>query len=107
MTKRSGLIVILIAILVVIGAGAFYVYHGDTARLPEAASIGSSPQIPAPNHSLIPTVDVPPAKGWANGATPKAAQGFTVTAFATGLEHPRWLYVLPNGDVSGNGQSEH
>ena len=99
MPKRTGLIILFLVILIVVGAGAFYVYHGDTARLPETASIGPSPQIPAPNHSLVPTVDVPPAKGWPNGATPKAAQGFTVTAFATGLEHPRWLYVLPNGDV--------
>ena len=42
---------------------------------------------------------VAPAKGWPEGAKPVAPQGFTVTAFARDLDHPRWLYVLPNGDV--------
>jgi glucose/arabinose dehydrogenase len=44
-------------------------------------------------------VKVAPAKGWPDGVTPKAAQGTRVAAFATGLQHPRWVYVLPNGDV--------
>src|SRR5688500_4676597 len=60
---------------------------------------GPSPNLPAPDESLIPTVDIAPAKGWPQGATPTAASGLEVTAFATQLEHPRWLYVLPNGDV--------
>jgi glucose/arabinose dehydrogenase len=48
---------------------------------------------------MIPTVNIAPAKGWPEGRTPKAAPGFAVAAFAANLEHPRWLYVLPNGDV--------
>jgi glucose/arabinose dehydrogenase len=48
---------------------------------------------------LFPTVDIAPAKGWPAGAKPVAASGLEVAAFATGLDHPRWLYVLPNGDV--------
>ena len=55
--------------------------------------------MPAPNKTLIPTVQIAPAKGWPAGAKPAAATGLAVTAFATGLDHPRWLYVLPNGDV--------
>jgi hypothetical protein len=55
--------------------------------------------LPAPDRSLIPTVQVAPAKGWATGEHPLAAPGLAVSAFATGLSHPRWLYVLPNGDV--------
>lgn len=72
---------------------------GETAKLPESAGVGASPTIPEPNRTLIPTVKVAPAKGWAEGATPKPADGLAVEAFASGLDHPRWLHVLPNGDV--------
>jgi glucose/arabinose dehydrogenase len=72
---------------------------GETARLPETAGIGPSPQLPPPNKTLIPTVHIAPAKGWPAGAAPTPAAGTSVSAFASGLDHPRWLYVLPNGDV--------
>jgi glucose/arabinose dehydrogenase len=71
----------------------------ESARLPVEAGMGTSPTLPTPNKTLIPTVHVATAKGWAEGATPTAAAGRKVNAFATGLDHPRWLYVLPNGDV--------
>jgi glucose/arabinose dehydrogenase len=71
----------------------------ESARLPVQAGMGSSPQLPPPKQTLIPTVRIAPAKGWPSGVTPTAASGYTVNAFATGLDHPRWLYVLPNGDV--------
>jgi glucose/arabinose dehydrogenase len=71
----------------------------DKATLPPLASTGPAPALPAPSHSLFPTVDIAPAKGWPQGVTPAAAPGLAVRAFATGLVHPRWLYVLPNGDV--------
>jgi glucose/arabinose dehydrogenase len=71
----------------------------DTSRIPESAQTGPNPELPAPQSSLIPTVKIAPAKGWPQGATPKAAPGFAVAAFAAGLDHPRWVYVLPNGDV--------
>jgi glucose/arabinose dehydrogenase len=70
-----------------------------TARLPVSAGTGSNPTLPPPKTSLIPTVHVISAKGWPENATPTAAEGTSVAAFAKGLEHPRWLYVLPNGDV--------
>jgi len=63
------------------------------------SSIGSSPRLPAPDKHLLPTVQVAVARGWTAGAHPQPAPGLAVTAFATGLSHPRWLYVLPNGDV--------
>ena len=72
---------------------------GDKAALPEQASQGANPTLPAPDESLIPTVAVAKATGWPAGAQPKPAEGFAVKAFATGLEHPRWMTVLPNGDV--------
>jgi glucose/arabinose dehydrogenase len=72
---------------------------GDEAKLPEQAGTGPNPNLPAPTQSWFPTVNVAPAKGWPAGETPKPASGFSVAAFATGLEHPRWLYKLPNGDI--------
>src|SRR5512140_2325184 len=72
---------------------------GDVATLPENAGVGPQPVLPPPHPALIPTVLIAPAKGWPAGETPVAAAGLAVSAYATGLDHPRWLYVLPNGDV--------
>lgn len=72
---------------------------GDVARLPEKAGIGPHPTLPPPSPSLLPTVNVAPAKGWHPGTSPIAASDLAVSVYANGLDHPRWLYVLPNGDV--------
>lgn len=72
---------------------------GDFARLPISAGTGSKPTLPPPQQSLFPTVHIAPAKGWPVGTTPQSPPGTRVDAFAGGLDHPRWLYVLPNGDV--------
>jgi glucose/arabinose dehydrogenase len=71
----------------------------ESARLPPSASIGPHPVLPEPNETLIPTVNIAPAVGWPAQGKPVAAAGLHVNAFATGLDHPRWIYVLPNGDV--------
>ncbi len=60
---------------------------------------GENPQLPAPKPESIPTVKVLPVVGWAAGAAPVAPEGFTVTRFADGMRHPRWVYPLPNGDI--------
>ncbi len=70
-----------------------------SSTLPVAASTGPDPTLPAPNQSLIPTVDIAPAEGWAAGTAPTPAPGLAVNRFADGLDHPRWMLVLPNGDV--------
>jgi glucose/arabinose dehydrogenase len=72
---------------------------GEVATLSGDAGVGPRPALPAPRSTLIPTVHIAPAKGWSAGAAPVAAAGLAVNAYATGLDHPRWLYVLPNGDV--------
>ena len=72
---------------------------GDTAKLVDTAGMGANPTLPKPLSNLIPTVHIAPAKGWPAGVMPTPMAGLTVTALATGLEHPRWLYTLPNGDV--------
>ncbi|HLZ74910.1 sorbosone dehydrogenase family protein [Phenylobacterium sp.] len=60
---------------------------------------GANPQLPAPHQYLIPPMQVPPAAGWRRGETPAVSPGLRISAFATGFEHPRMVYVLPNGDV--------
>jgi glucose/arabinose dehydrogenase len=80
---------------------------GDTAAQPDAAAApagypvgtGPNPVLPDPDPSTLPVVEIAPAIGWAEGAMPVPADGFTVTAFARGLDHPRQVLVLPNGDV--------
>ena len=72
---------------------------GDTAKLPVERGIGSQLTLPDPNPSLLTTIYIAPAVGWTGGRTPVAAAGFEVKALADGFDHPRWLLVLPNGDV--------
>lgn len=72
---------------------------GDRAELPLAAGVGPDPTLPEPRQSLLPTIVLAPAVGRAETEKPVPAEGLRVTAFARGLDHPRWLYVLPNGDV--------
>jgi glucose/arabinose dehydrogenase len=71
----------------------------EAEPMPERAGYGPNPQLPKPQESLIPTINIAPAVGWKNNAMPVAAAGFRVQPFASGLDHPRWIYVLPNGDV--------
>ena len=80
-------------------ATAALVACGETSKLPDNTVVGPNPQLPAPGGSLIPTVKVAPVKGWPAGTMPTAAAGTQVQPFATGLDHPRWLHTLPNGDV--------
>ena len=69
----------------------------DTATAEQ--SYGSAPTLPAPEKSWLPTINIATATGWPDGGKPKAASGMAVNAFATGLDHPRTVHVLPNGDV--------
>lgn len=72
---------------------------GDTANLDVAEGMGPDPALPEPTESLFPTVNIAEVDGWAEGETPIAAPGLTVSEYAGGLDHPRWLYRLPNGDM--------
>src|SRR5690606_23909545 len=71
----------------------------NTATLAVEDGIGPDPRLPPPDESLLPIVDIAPAVGWDGDAQPAAAAGLAGNAFARDLDHPRWLYVLPNGDV--------
>jgi glucose/arabinose dehydrogenase len=72
---------------------------GESAKLTVQSGMGPHPQLPAPNKTLFPTMHTAKAVGWPAGSKPDAAAGLAVVAYASGLDHPRWLYTLPNGDV--------
>ena len=72
---------------------------GESARLTVHQGMGPNPQLPPPHKTLIPTTHTAKAIGWSNNEHPTAAPGLTVHTFARDLDHPRWLYTLPNGDV--------
>ncbi len=87
--------------LLVIGALASIALAGcgESSLLPPDADKGTQPTLSEPRKTLIPTVHIAPASGWTDGSLPQAAPGLFVTAFGTGLQHPRWVLGLPNGDV--------
>ena len=90
---------VLAKVVALVGAGAvkWRSLQGDSG----SPAVGDSPQIPAGRpQGSIPTLKMPTARGWAPGEVPQAAPGLRVNAFASGLKHPRWILVLPNGDVT-------
>ncbi|WP_430913491.1 PQQ-dependent sugar dehydrogenase [Methylobacterium sp. sgz302541] len=99
---RTGSKIGLAALAVVLLGGAGFVrfvMYPESASLDAAEGTGPSPTLPKPNPTLMPTVNIARVARWEKGAKPVAASGLRVAAFADGLEHPRWLHALPNGDV--------
>ena len=92
-TARTALAATGTAALLALGACA------EPARFTVAEGSGNNPALPTPSRALIPTVNIAPARGWPSDAMPTPARGLRVQAFARDLDHPRWLLVLPNGDV--------
>jgi glucose/arabinose dehydrogenase len=90
---KSKLLLLAVGLLGLAGCG------GGRAEIPAEDTVGPNPVLPAPATSLVPTVNVAKAIGWPTNGKPRAAEGLAVGAFACNLDHPRWLYVLPNGDV--------
>jgi glucose/arabinose dehydrogenase len=88
----------LIVIIIVAGAGVWYLSQ-EEATVPIEQTYGPDPVLAEPNPTLIPTINVAKAEPWPAGVLPKVAEGMVVNEFAGGLDHPRWLHVLPNGDV--------
>lgn len=97
--KRRSKIMLAVATLLLAGGASFYAVSQESATLPLAAGFGPNPTLPPPVMNLVPTVNIAKTAPWKKGQMPTALPGFKVTAFATGLDHPRWLHVLPNGDV--------
>lgn len=96
---RKHILIILAIVLVLAGAVIWWAVQPDVATLPIAKVEGERPTISAPRDQTIPTIAVADAVGWKDGARPVAAPGLKVVPFANGLDHPRWLYRLPNGDI--------
>ncbi len=93
-------ILIVLGLIVLVGiAGFAYLAWPDTAKLDVNQVAGKTPDIAAPRIQMLPTIGVAKAVGWPKGAMPTPAAGLGVQPFATGLDHPRWMYRLPNGDV--------
>jgi len=94
-----------LALMIASGAATTDTTAGDYAQ-----GFGPNPTLPAPHKSMMPTVNIAPARPWAQGQKPIPAAGFDVTAFAAGLDHPRWVATLPNGDVlvaESNAPAQH
>ena len=96
---KKHLIALTLLTLVILGGLFFYFARGDKAQLPEGADVGKEPVFTSPRSEIIPTMNVADAVPWKNGEKPVPAKGLTVDRFADGLDHPRSLLRLPNGDV--------
>jgi glucose/arabinose dehydrogenase len=72
---------------------------GEVSHIPIAAGTGPQPNLPSPRNAFMTTIHIAPAAGWSTDKIPQTGSGLQVSRFASGLDHPRWLYVLPNGDV--------
>ena len=93
------LAIALVVFLLVGGGLIFYLSRGDTADLSVEAVTGTDPTLVEPDAQMVPTVNIAKPVGWAEGEAPATAEGLAVNRFAEGLDHPRVLYALPNGDV--------
>ena len=93
------ILIALLVIILVVAAALWFLSRPDHARLSNAELTGRVPVLSAVRTQPIPTIRVAEAVGWSAGAAPTAAPGLTVTRFAEGLDHPRQMLVLPNGDV--------
>ncbi|MET1756924.1 sorbosone dehydrogenase family protein [Novosphingobium sp. RD2P27] len=96
--QRKALLVLILAVVLV---GGLFVYHDGAHRSdrPIAATTGSDPLLVEPKEQLIPSVALAEPSGWEENEAPQAAQGLTVSRFASGLDHPRTMLTLPNGDI--------
>jgi glucose/arabinose dehydrogenase len=93
----GGLVAILLIGLAVVG-GLFY-FGMERETVAVIKGYGPDPVLPPPNPTLMPTVNIAPAVGWDAGEKPVASADFLVSEFAGGLDHPRWIRPLPNGDI--------
>lgn len=99
MSKRRHILNLLLIIVVVVGASFWYMSRPDKATVEFAKLTGPGPELISPRPQTFPTINIAEIIGWKGNAVPVAAKGLKVAAFAGNLDHPRWLYLLPNGDV--------
>ena len=96
--KKLRVALLLVVAAVAVG-GAVVFMSREEATVAVEDGYGPNPKLPPPNPKLLPTLNFATASPWPEGMKPKPAGGFEVTEIARGLEHPRMLHVLPNGDV--------
>lgn len=85
-------------LLILLGATAALAACSDP-KFDESSQIGPNPNLPEPKQFLLPPVNVSPGEGWPQGKTPTVPAGFQIQALSRDLQHPRNVYVLPNGDI--------
>ena len=95
--KKLGIALLVILLLAV--AAGYFLTRGDTADVAFDETVGTDPTLDEPEEESIPTVAIAEPVGWADGELPLAAEGLVVNRFADGLDHPRTLQALPNGDI--------
>jgi glucose/arabinose dehydrogenase len=99
MTKLSKILIGLAVVVVLAGGGVFWLLQGDPAQVPFVQTTGPHPRITEPRPQTFPTLGIAKPVGWKPGEAPFAAAGLVVSRFADGLNHPRTVVLLPNGDV--------
>ncbi len=99
MAKLRKIALVLLVIIVIIGIALFFLTRGTPAELSVDEVAGTDPTLAEPNSESFPTVQIAKPVGWKEGELPETAEGLSVNRFADGLDHPRVLYALPNGDV--------
>ena len=99
MKTRTKILIGILVVVLAIAVAVFFVTRGDTAELTVDEVAGRDPTLQEPEAETIPTVKIAEPVGWAANEVPSAAEGLTVMRFAEGLDHPRVIHTLPNGDV--------
>jgi glucose/arabinose dehydrogenase len=99
MGRMKKIVIGIVAVLVVLAIGVWLFTRPDTADLTLAQTTGPRPTLPDPEPETFPTIFTAKPVGWSGGSTPTAAAEFAVSRFAVGLNHPRTIVTLPNGDV--------
>jgi YD repeat-containing protein len=96
--QRKALIALVIVVVLVAGLFAYLHFAHRSDRDPSATT-GTDPVLVEPEEQMIPSVQLAKPAGWEGTLAPKAAEGLAVSRFAAGLDHPRTMLALPNGDV--------
>ncbi|OYX65611.1 MAG: sorbosone dehydrogenase [Sphingomonadales bacterium 32-64-17] len=99
MSRLKKILIALVVILVLLAALGWWLLRGDPAELTLEQTTGTDPVLATPDEQTIPTVKVAKPVGWGDDGAPVATEGLTVSRFAEGLDHPRVIYTMPNGDV--------
>ncbi|HSG33060.1 MAG TPA: PQQ-dependent sugar dehydrogenase [Sphingomonadaceae bacterium] len=89
----------LMAVVLVLAIAGWWLLRGEPAEYSVEEVTGTDPVLAEPDPQTIPTVQIARPVGWEDGAAPVAADGLVVGRFAEGIEHPRVIYALPNGDI--------